>query len=78
MDDAEFSWLRWDHWLLVASFVAIAFYGLQLSHQWKREAKQKQVRRMKARLMRQLELSHHTSQQSPLPSQSRRAYIQKR
>ena len=43
MDNVGFDAARWDHLLLVVSFVAIALMGLRLSHQWKR------AQRIKAR-----------------------------
>lgn len=46
---------RWDHWLLVVCFGAIAFWGLWLSWQWNREAKEKKAAaKLSLRLMREL------------------------
>jgi len=42
MDNAGFSVSRWDHWLLIASFVGVASYGLWMSGQWKRKRHERQ------------------------------------
>ena len=59
MDNAGFSAVRWDHWLLVVCFLAVASYGIYLSWQWKRDAK---VRRAKRMLARRLQMNQQNTQ----------------
>ncbi len=62
MDNAGFESARWDHWLLVACFLAIATSGLWLSWQWTQAERQQ---RKKSRLARRLAMEVH-----PLESRS--------
>ncbi|MGD1866488.1 MAG: hypothetical protein ACFB0D_18205 [Phormidesmis sp.] len=52
MDSAGFNVGRWDHWLLVISFVGIASYGLWLSWQWRIAPTQKRTPAYRARALR--------------------------
>lgn len=55
MQFSEFDPARYDHWLLIAAFVAIALCGLSLSWQWKKERKQQQAKaKLVHRLMREI------------------------
>ncbi|MEL6555522.1 MAG: hypothetical protein AAFQ63_18990 [Cyanobacteria bacterium J06621_11] len=64
MDSSGFSAARWDHWLLVVSFLGLAGYGLRLSWQWRRIAKQRQ----RSHLARRLTMEIHGHQQPIRPS----------
>lgn len=51
MDSAGFESARWDHWLLVACFLAIATSGLWLCWQWSQaDRRQRKKKRMARRL----------------------------
>lgn len=71
MNDAALDITRWDHWLLLVSFIAIAASGLWLSWQWKAERNVKrhiEKRRAiaKSRLSRQLALEvYHRNEANP-------------
>lgn len=52
VDSAGFNVGRWDHWLLVISFVGIASYGLWLSWQWRIAPTQKRTPAYRARALR--------------------------
>lgn len=53
--EAGFDSARWDHWLLLICFGAIAIWGLWLSRQWHKENRERQAKtRMARRLMREL------------------------
>jgi len=63
MDSAGFDSARWDHWLLVVCFVAIATYGLWSTWQWSRATRQaNQKSRVKAKLARRLAIEIHPGQ----------------
>ena len=60
MDSAGFDSARWDHWLLIVCFVAIAATGLWSSWQWRQRACQAKAKsRAKARLARRLAIEVH-------------------
>jgi len=44
MANDAFSAARWDHWLLLISFISFAIYGLWLSAQWKRPYRRRHQR----------------------------------
>ncbi|MEM6451052.1 MAG: hypothetical protein AAF703_12135 [Cyanobacteria bacterium P01_D01_bin.105] len=50
MSNVGFNATHWDHWLLIASFLAIALLGLQLSWQWRKEKRRQQKSRLLWRL----------------------------
>ena len=75
MNNAGFSAVRWDHWLLIVCFLAVASYGMYLSWQWKRDAKIKRARRMRIRLVRQLQMSQSNTQEAR-PKRSQLPYLQ--
>lgn len=53
--EVGFDSARWDHWLLLICFGAIAIWGLWLSRQWRKEDRERQAKiRMARRLMREL------------------------
>ena len=56
MGHTSFDPSYWGHWLLVASFCAIALIGLYLSWQWRKERLERQA---KARLIRKLMQTVH-------------------
>ncbi|NEP16795.1 MAG: hypothetical protein F6J97_07800 [Leptolyngbya sp. SIO4C1] len=37
----SFNPARWDHWLLIACFLALASWGLWLSRKWRKESKRR-------------------------------------
>ncbi|MEO1396393.1 MAG: hypothetical protein AAFV90_26165 [Cyanobacteria bacterium J06634_5] len=50
---------RWDHWLLIMAFCGIAFWGLYLSRQWKKENQRKKAHeKLARRLMREVHPLH--------------------
>ncbi len=65
MNSVGFAIARWDHWLLVVCFVAIATTGLWVTWQWHQESRKIQAHnRAKAKLARRLALEIHPSYQS--------------
>jgi len=48
MDSAGFDVSRWDHWLLIISFVGVASCGLRLAWQWRSAHTRRQTRRQKS------------------------------
>lgn len=74
MDSAGFDSARWDHWLLIACFVAIAIYGLRSTWQLNRALRQQ---RAKAKLARRLAMEIHPSYLQPAHSQLNREPVAK-
>ena len=76
--DSAFDATRWEHWLLIASFLSLAVYGLRLSWQWRRAAKRRQrtvlARRLaieaSARRLDSLSAQISLSRQTPLDAKS--------
>lgn len=70
MDGAGFDSDRWDHWLLIVCFVAIATYGIWSTWQWNQSIRQDNEKsRAKAKLARRLAIEIH-----PDPARSPKSY----
>ncbi len=63
MDGAGFDSDRWDHWLLIVSFLAIATYGIWSTWQWNQSIRRANEKsRAKAKLARCLAIEIHPDQ----------------
>lgn len=57
--DTGFDSGRWDHWLLIICFCGVAFWGLYLSWQWKKENQRKKAHeKLARRLLREVHPLH--------------------